>query len=392
MVRRWVAAGAEVTVMTAMPNRPAGRIHPEWRGRLFGEETIGGARVLRSWLYARPGGGFLTTLLNNLSFAATATVHALRRAGSFDVLIASSPPWFPLPAGDFLARRWKVPLVLELRDLWPDYLLEMGVLRPRALARAVLAWDRRLLGRAARLVTVTEPLREVLVQKGLPPERVEVISNGVDPDEYFPATEPVPDEALRRRSGEFLVGYLGNFGAGQRLDVVLEAAGQLATSSPGIRFVLAGDGTDYRRIQQRVAQARLPNLTLLGTIPKPSTRAFYNACDACLVPLAPLPLFAHALPTKLFEIMACGRPVIASAGGLVADALRRAGAGVTATPGDSTALAEAIRAVSRMSPEERRAMGAGGTAFVARHFHRGVLAERYLTLLRSAAADRRIPS
>src|SRR6185295_12262194 len=110
---------AEVTVMTAMPNRPQGRIHPPYRGRLFAEERWEGVRVLRSWLFARPGGGLGTTLLNNATFAATATLHALVRAGPFDVLIASSPPYFPLPAGLLLHWLWDVPLVLELRDLWP---------------------------------------------------------------------------------------------------------------------------------------------------------------------------------------------------------------------------------------------------------------------------------
>jgi glycosyltransferase involved in cell wall biosynthesis len=387
MVRRWVEAGAEVTVITAMPNRPEGRIHAEWRGRMFGEEHLDGARVLRSWLYCRPGGGFITTLLNNLTFAKTATLHALRRAGPFDVLIASSPPWFPLPAGDFLARHWKIPLVLELRDLWPDYLVEMGVLRPRFVARAVQRWDRRLLGRASRLVTVTEPLREVLLTKGLPADRIEVISNGVDPEEYFPSTEPAPDPALERRPGEFLVGYLGNFGAGQRLDVVLAAAARLAGPAPQIRFVLAGDGTDYPRIQRRVTDERPANLTLLGTIAKARTRAFYNRCDTCLVPLAPLPLFAHALPTKLFEIMACGRPVVASATGSVAAVLRESGAGVASVPGDAAGLAEAIRGLASSSNDHLAAMGAAGTEYVATHFHRGVLADRYLALLRAMAAE-----
>jgi glycosyltransferase involved in cell wall biosynthesis len=152
---------------------------------------------------------------------------------------------------------------------------------------------------------------------------------------------------------------------------------------------MAGDGTDYRRIQQRVANERLPNLTLLGTIPKARTRAFYNSCDACLVPLAPLPIFAHALPTKLFEIMACGRPVLASATGLVADALRESGGGVASPPGDPDALADAALALSRLGPEDRRRMGAAGTEYVAQRFHRGVLAGRYLEVLRAAAGRER---
>lgn len=389
MVRRWTSAGAAVTVVTAMPNRPEGRIHAAWRGRAFGEESLDGARILRSWLFARPGGGFTTTLLNNLTFAATAGIHTLRRGGPFDVLIASSPPWFPIPVGAALARWWRVPLVLELRDLWPDYLVEMGTLRSRTLDRALLALDRRLLARATRVVTVTEPLREMLVAKGLRADRIAVISNGVDPAEYYPSTEAPPAPVMQRSDGQFIVGYLGNFGAGQRLDVVLDAASLLAASSPGVRFVLAGDGTEYPRIRKRAGQLRLHNLVFLPPLPRDRTRAFYNACDACLVPLAPLPIFSHALPTKLFEIMACGRPVLASAAGLVAGVLAESGAGLSAPPGDAVGLARLVTTAAAMSDAQRAGMGAAGTAYVTTHFHRGRLAERYLDLLRDAAAERR---
>jgi colanic acid biosynthesis glycosyl transferase WcaI len=389
MVRRWTAAGAEVTVITAMPNRPEGRIHPAYRGRLFASETWEGARVLRSWLFARPGGGLGTTLLNNATFAAAATLHALRRAGPFDVLIASSPPYFPLPAGVLLHYLWDVPLVLELRDLWPEYLVEMGVLRSRLAAAAVLAVDRGILRRAAHLVTVTEPLRRRLIEKGMPENRVTVISNGVDPDQYYPAAEPPPAPELARRDATLLVGYLGNFGAGQGLGVVLEAARLLAASGAPVRFVLAGDGTELARIRSEASRLALPNLVILAAIPKERTRAFYNNCDTCLVPLAPLPIFAGALPTKFFEIMACGRPVIAAASGEVPAALAASGAGWAVPPGDPEALAEAISRMARLPEAERAAMGSRGTRYVGERFHRGVLAERYLAVLEAAAgADR----
>ena len=385
MVRRWTASGAEVTVITAMPNRPQGRIHARYRGRLFAEETWEGARVLRSWLHARPGGGLGTTLLNNTTFAATATLHALARAGPFDVLIASSPPYFPLPAGMLLHWLWDTPLVLELRDLWPEYLVEMGVLRSGMAERAVLAIDRAILKRATHLVTVTEPLQRRLIEKGIPPERVTVISNGVDPELYFPADEPPPVSALAARSGTFVVGYLGNFGAGQGLGVVLDAARWLAGAGETLRFVLAGDGTEHGRIRAEAERLSLPNLVILPAVPKEQTRAFYNNCDVCLVPLAPLPIFAGALPTKLFEIMACGRPIVAAATGLVPETLGASGAGWAVPPGDGEALAQALGRLARIPAAERAAMGARGTRYVNERFHRGVLADRYLRVLAAAA-------
>jgi len=385
MARRWTSAGAEVTIITAMPNRPEGRIHKAYRGRLFQQETVDGVRILRSWLFARPGGRFSTILLNNATFAATATCHALGKAGPFDVLIASSPPYFPVPAGLLLHWLWDTPLVCELRDLWPDYLVEMAVLRSRPLERAVLAVDTAMLRRAAHLVTVTEPLQTRLIAKGISQERISIIPNGVDPEEYFPREEPPPIDALTRNAAVLTIGYLGNFGAGQGLGVVLDAARRLRDQGNGVRIVMVGEGTEYARVQADAARSALPNLSILPPIPRQSTRAFYNNCDACLVPLAPLPIFADALPTKFFEIMACGRPVIASAVGEVRRVLEASGAGWSVPPGDGAALADAIRRLAALTPGERAEMGARGVRYVADRFHRGVLAERYLEILSAVA-------
>lgn len=389
MAARWSRAGAMVTVVTAMPNRPEGRIHSSYRGRLFALEEGDGIRVLRSWLYARPGGGLLTTLLNNVSFLFTSLLLLLRQAGPIDVLIASSPPWFPHIGGTWFGRWRGVPLVLEVRDLWPDYLVEMGIVRQPWVVRALLGYERRLLLRADHVVVVTEGLRQRVLAKGIPSDRVTLITNGVDPAQYYPSTESTTLPELQKSPGEFLVGYLGNFGAGQSLGCVLEAAGLLRGSHPQVRFVLVGDGTEYPRIRAMAERLALPNVALRGVIPKEETRAFYNACDLCLVPLAALPVFEGALPSKMFEMMACGRPVLAQSTGEAALHLARSGAGWSVAPGDAAALAGAIGRIAGMSPEERHTAGAGGVEYVGRHFNRDALAARFLEVLRALSSDGR---
>jgi hypothetical protein len=168
MALRWQEAGARVTVVTGMPNRrlpdrPDGVVHPDYRGRLFMEEDWQGLRVLRSWLFATPRRGFAWTLLNNLSFLATGTLHSLLRLRGVDVLIASSPPFFAHLAGDVYRRVARVPMVLEIRDLWPDYLVEMGALRNRRAQRALFALERSLLSHARHAVVVTESFRQRVI-------------------------------------------------------------------------------------------------------------------------------------------------------------------------------------------------------------------------------------
>lgn len=391
MGRRWLQQGASLTVITAMPNRPEGRIYSGYRGRLWMAEEFEGIRVLRSWLYASPKHGFLRTIVNNLSWLLTGGVTALLRMGKGDILVASSPPFFPHIAGVVVSRLRGVPLVLEIRDLWPDYLVDMGVLRGLP-ARMLFALERWLLRRAAKVVVVTESFRRRVIEKGVPPERVHVISNGVELDFYRRSEEPAPFPAMERRGEEFLVGYLGNIGAGQALGTVVEAAELLASSRPAVRLVIVGDGPESAAVAQLLATKGLRNCSLHPPIPKAQTRAFYNRCDLVLVPLAPVAVFQETVPSKLFEILGCERPVLASLAGEAAAIVVESGGGRTVPPGDPAALAQGIEEFAGLGERERAAMGARGREYVGRRYSREALAGRYLEVLREAARDGARPS
>ncbi|CAN5653157.1 glycosyltransferase family 4 protein [soil metagenome] len=375
----WRDAGAELSVLTAVPNRPAGVIQPAYRGRFLIREDWNGIAVTRSWLYTSRKHGFARTIANNLSFMCTASIAALLERRRPDVLIASSPPFFVHLSGWAIAHRWRVPLVLELRDLWPDYLVDMGLLQNAALRRSVFRLERFLLDSAAAVVVVTKSFRERVIEKGVPPERVHVIPNGVDLTQYYHVQSGTAraDRDPRR----FTVGYLGNMGASQQLQFVVEAARRVAATNPDIRFILAGDGTERAKVERAVFEARLDNLRLLPAIAKSETRDFYGCCDACLVPLAPFPTFRNTIPSKLFEVMACERPVVASVAGEAAEIVASSGAGLVAAPGDPASLAEAILRLSRMTVDERRGMGQRGRRYVSEHFERQQLSARYLALL-----------
>jgi len=375
MATRWVQAGARVSVVTAMPNRPKGRIYPEFRGHLYQHEEWNEILVHRTWVYASPKHGAARTVLNNLSFLGTSIV-AGSKALHVDVLIASSPPFFPHLAGAFLHWAHRTPLVLEVRDLWPDYMAELGMVRGRTAAM-LFRLERWLMDRAAAVVVVTEPMRRRVIAKGVAPDRVLVIPNGVDTAQYHAAPAPVPIPALERKSDEFIVGYLGNFGASQRLDVVVEAAAKVAGDG-GIRVVMAGDGTDRASVEAAIARWRPSNVTVAPGIAKIDTRAFYNACDVCLVPLAPIDVLDDALPSKLFEIMACQVPVLGAVRGEAARVIRAANAGYVAPPGDAQALASGMLTMRDWSSETRQAAGRSGRTFVEQYFERERLAEEYL--------------
>jgi glycosyltransferase involved in cell wall biosynthesis len=391
--RHWTEAGAEVTVVTGMPwrrmaGRPDGEVHPDYRGKWFVQEEVDGIRVLRSWVWASPNRGFVHTLANNASYMATGTVHALCKAGPLDVIVASSPPFLAHVAGEVVRFLRRTPMVLEIRDLWPDYMVEMGVLTSRLGQRLLFGLERYLLRNTRRAVVVTESFRRRVADKGLEADRIDVIPNGVGMDRYYrdPGGElPIPK--LTRHDGEFLVGYLGNFGAGQEIRTVVEAAWALR-ARPDIRFVLVGDGKEKPLVEERAADLSLANLSIHPPIQKDQTRAFYNACDLCLVPLAPVPIFSETVPSKIFEIMACERPVLASVAGEAAQIVRDSDAGLVTPPGDAAAMATGILAVRSLSAAERRDLGERGRKYVSEHYSREGLAARYLEILRRVSGSK----
>jgi colanic acid biosynthesis glycosyl transferase WcaI len=386
MARTWTAAGAEVTVITALPHRPQSEIHEEYRGRLAVEEDHDGIRVIRSWLYASPKRGLLRKMVGDGSFMFSGALNGILRGGRFDVIIASAPPFLAQVAAEAMHLARRTPMIVELRDLWPDYLVGMGMLGNPVARRALFGLEQHLLKRAAHVVVVTESFRRRVVEKGIPFERIDVIANGVDTTQYFPADDEPPVEALRRRDGEFVVGYLGNFGAGQDLSAIVRAAAELR-DVPGLRIVLTGDGPDRARVTALSESLGLENLQICGSIPRDRTRAFYNACDVCLVPLAPIDIFQETVPSKIFEIMACGRPIVASLSGEAARIVTESECGLVAPPGRPEEIAGVIRQVAAVTDEVRGELGRNGRRYVTAHYERTTLAARYLDLLERVAGS-----
>ena len=385
MSHRWQEHGARVTVVTGMPNRRIpgrgeGRIDEKYRGRLFVEEDWEGIRTLRSWVFASNSLGFAAKIVNNASFMVTGLGHAMAKAERPDVLIASSPPFLPHVSGAVLARYWSVPLILEIRDLWPDYLVQMGVLKGQRAQRALFGLERWLLRQAAHVVVVTESFRERIVEKGVPRQKITVIPNGVDISRYVPNENTSPTQ--------FRVGYIGTFGRGQGLLAVVESARLLADRAPDIHFTLVGDGPEREILKEAIHRQRMTNIEISPPIPREQTVAFYNSCNVCLVPLAPIPIFQETIPSKIFEVMACGRPLIASLSGEAAEIVHRCNGGIVTPPGNGVALASAIETMRGLSVAEREAMGHRAREFVSTHYDRRQLADQYLDLLRAITIPR----
>jgi glycosyltransferase involved in cell wall biosynthesis len=377
----WAADGDDVTVLTGMPNHPTGVKPPEYRSAMRRREQRNGYRVLRTWLYATPNEGIARKTIGHLSFMFSSVLLGWRASGPADVVVVSSPTFFAIGSGWLLARLKRARLVVEVRDLWPAIFTELGVLTNRWIIGLLERLELAAYAAADTVIVVSDGFRANLIGRGVPAGQVHTIRNGVCPGEFDPgaAADPRLRAKLGAGPGDCLVLYAGTHGISQGLTSVADAAAALAGEP--VRFAFVGEGADKQRLRDRVAELGLRNVTLLPGVPHEQVPALLAAADICLVPLRDVPLFSSFIPSKMFECLAAGRPVVGAVAGEAAQILREAGACVV-PPGDGAALAGAIGTLAA-DPRRRAAMGRQGRCYVEKYFDRETLARQYRKLLGS---------
>ena len=300
--------------------------------------------------------------------------------GRYDVLYATSPPLFVGGAALALSLLRHIPMVFEVRDLWPESAVALGELSNQRFIHWATWLEERCYHHARCIVVVTEGIQKRLIERGLPAEKLTFIPNGANTDIFHP--QPEAGQSLRRELGlgdRFLIIYAGIHGIAQGLETVLQAAQRLA-DVPYIHFLLVGDGpckADLLRLKEKL---ELPNVTMLSAQPREAIPAYLSAADVALVPLRRLDLFKSALPSKMFDAWACGCPIILSIDGEARKILERAQAGVFVEPESVGALVEAIQTLSA-DRERCQEYGANGRRFVEKYYSRQAQARRLADLL-----------
>lgn len=376
--REWVRLGHEVTVLTGFPNHPTGVIPAEYRGRLIRRETVDGIRVVRTPIYAAANRGFLRRVLNYVSYASSASLLGPFLTPRPDVLIATSPQFLTAVAGLWLSALKRVPFVLEVRDLWPQSIVEVGAMRAGSLPIRLLEWLERLLYRRAdHIVPVTESFVEPIASRGGDRSRMTVITNGVDLELF----RPLPRDEARRALGlspGFLAVYVGTHGMAHGLDLVLDAARLPAARD--MTFLLVGEGAEKAALKARAAAEGIANVLFWDQQPRDQVARIVAASNACLVLLRDKPLFRTVIPSKIFEFMGSGRAIVTTVDGESRGIVERAGAGVFVPPERPDALAEALAALAA-NPARVESLGRSGRSYVEGNYARPALAARYAEAL-----------
>ncbi len=389
LARVFRAEGHEVAVVTCFPNHPTGVLRDEDRGVWFRRDELDGIAVERCRSYVTPNRGFVKKTLGHLSFMLSGLRGLTRAArdGRPDVVIASSPTFFSVLTAWWWCLLHRVPYVFEVRDLWPAVFVDLGVLRNRALIRLLECVELFLYRRALRVVTVTRTFTDHIAARGIPRERLAVVTNGVDLARFAPVPR---DAGLAREAGldgAFTVLYLGAHGISHALCRIADAAA-LCADLPDVRFAFVGEGAEKDALAAHVASRGIANVVLHGGVPSADVPRWYALADVALVPLRDVPLFDTFIPSKMFELMAAGVPIVASVRGEAREILERSGAALVVDPEDAGAIAAAVRTL-HADPARRRAMGEAGRAFVAREYSRTHLGRAYLQVLAAALEERR---
>ena len=358
--RRWVKAGHRVTVITCAPNFPQGRVHDGYRNAWCTHTNVDGIDVVRVKTFIVANKGFVLRTLDYLSFMVAGFVAGLFQQKP-DVVVATSPQFFAAVGGWLVAALRRVPFVFELRDLWPASLEAVGALKGSCLLRAFERLELFLYRRASAVVCVTEAFVEDLVARGIDREKLHVVTNGVDLDQYRPAPENTTFAREVGVEGRFVVGYVGTHGMAHALDKVLDAAALLRANTE-IHFLFVGDGAARDELIEKARALDLTNVTFQVSLPKARMPEVWAACSLALVHLRDTPLFATVIPSKIFEAMGMGVPlVLAGPAGEASRIIARSRAGVVLPPEDPEALAAMVAALA-VDPARVRSMALASLA------------------------------
>jgi glycosyltransferase involved in cell wall biosynthesis len=377
--KRWVEKGANVKVITCAPNFPQGKIYKGYRNSLYQTQTMAGIAVVRVWSYIAPNAGFARRILDQISFGVTGFI-----AGLFcraDILMASTPNFFPAFSACFLSILKRRPWVFEIRDLWTDSIMAVGVMKRNFVIRTLAWMEQRLYRHADRIIVVSPAFKDQLMREGVDGEKIDVITNGVDRTEYVPRARDADLEARLGLRGKFVFGYIGTHGMAHGLDLVLRWAAKMR--NPDIHFLFIGDGAEKASLVTMAADLNLANVSFQDAIPHEEVARYLSLVDVALVPLRKTETFLGVIPSKIFEAASMHKPILLGVDGVTRNIVEEYCAGIFFEPENEAAFLEAAH---RMAAEPNLLIRLkDGCEKMANAFDRIALADKLLEILRTVA-------
>lgn len=360
--------GHEVTVITEVPNHPIGIIHEQYQGRLFIREKLDDISVIRVWVWARQKKNFANRILFYLSYMVMSFFAGLYFKGRYDIIFATSPPLFVGVAGYLLSIFKRGKFVLDVRDLWPAAATALGELSNKRIISLAEKIERILYKNAAAIVAVTQGFCKFIEQKGADNSKIHYIPNGTVTDLFRPLH---PNEKLKSSlglEGKFIVTFAGTLGIAQGLWSLIHAA-KLLRYKEDITLLFIGDGPVKNDLIELAQKLKLKNTYFHPQVPINKINPYLNISDVLLVSLRNQEIFKTFIPSKMFDFMACGKPIILSVNGEARRIFEEADSGIYVEPENFYNLSDAILELYE-NPDLCRRYGENGRNYVIRNFSR----------------------
>ena len=340
--QEWVKLGHEVTVVTCFPNFPMGKIYDGYTNSLHRKQTIAGITVIRVWSYISANEGFLKRIIDYVSFMLSATLVSLK-LGNFDKIIGTSPQFFSAVAAYLIGAIKSTPFIFELRDIWPESIRAVGAMKDSKLMDWFERIELYLYKRSVHIISVTHSFKENLVLRHVPAAKISVVRNGVDLSRFYPRQK---DSLLIKHlnlDDSFVAGYIGTHGMAHALETILEAAEILQGKQDcHIKIILLGSGSQKQKLIEYSVSKNLKNIIFIDSVDKSQVASYWSLLDVCIVHLRDTPLFKTVIPSKIFESMGMGIPIIHGVLGESADIINNESIGWVVQPENPVELANTI--------------------------------------------------
>ncbi len=383
-VRLWELAkglkheGHQVTVVTAFPNHPTGLIPAEYRGKFYAEEELEGIRILRTWIYPVKPGRFWLRLLNYFSFVFT-SLYGIFRSGEQDLIVVESPPLFIGFTANIASLLKKAPYIFNVSDLWPESAVQLGLVSNKQLIRMSEWLEAFFYRKAFRLSAQTQGIVEGLKKKGVPPEDILFLPNGVDTDLFQPRKKDQELEESLGLQGKYIILYAGTMGYAHGIETALEAA-DILRQEEEIFFLFVGDGSERPKLEEIARGKKLTNVKFIDFQPLEVIPRYYALSSLSLSTLRRYKLAEGVRPSKVFPALASGQPLIYVGEGEGAEIVRESGGGVVLEPENPRLLARTILEL-RKNPEYCAELAIRGREYVLKNYSWQSIIQKWLEKL-----------
>jgi glycosyltransferase involved in cell wall biosynthesis len=373
------AHGHELVIVASDLNYQTGQRTVKRQG-IYSEQMINGVRVLRTYIYPSLHRSYFWRIISFFSFMFSSVWTALL-VKDVDLVMGTTPPIFQAASAWFVAFVRRKPFLLEVRDLWPEFAVDMGVLTNPIIIGLARWLERFLYARATHILVNSPAYKKYVIEKGIPDKKVTFIPYGTDVDMFNPN---VDGSLIRKELGldnKFVVVYAGALGAANDIYTLLRAADRLRDQAD-IRFVLFGDGKERSLLEREAQRLNLNNVIFAGVHAKKEMPFVLASANVCLAILQNIKMFRTTYPNKVFDYMAAGRATVLVIDGVIREVIESSDGGVFVQPGDDEKLASTILELSQ-NPQRVQQMGDNARAYLVKHLDRRDRLDETLRFLQS---------